>query len=178
MRLTTAVFVFTAFMHAEVVDSAAGGFTVKTVLNIKASPEDVYNKFTHNIGDWWNSTHTFSGDAKNLRIEDRPGGCFCEKLPNNGFVRHLEVVYLVPGKAVTLNGGLGPMQSVAVAGSMVIKFSPADGGTKFEMTYSVNGYSAKGMTSWAAPVDMVTAEQFTRMKNYIETGSPAPAASK
>jgi hypothetical protein len=131
----------------------------------------------HN-GDWWNSAHTFSGDAKNLRIEDHPGGCLCEKLLNNGFVRHLEVVYLVPGKAITLNGGLGPMQSLAAAGSMVIKFAPAEGGTKFEMTYSVSGYLPKGMNTWAVPADMMTAEQFTRMKNYIETGNPAQAASK
>jgi len=73
--------------NAEVVDSAAVGFTIKTSAQIKASPEDVYRKRVGNVGEWWNPAHTFSGDAHNLRIEDRPGGCFCEKLPNNGFVR-------------------------------------------------------------------------------------------
>jgi hypothetical protein len=56
---------------------------------------------------------------------------------------------------------------------MQIQLTPAEGGTKLEMTYTVSGYSAKGLTSWAAPVDSVTGEQFKRLKNYIETGGPA-----
>jgi hypothetical protein len=30
------------------------------------------------------------------------------------------------------------------------------------------------MNTWAAPVDSVLTEQFTRLKNYIERDSPAP----
>ena len=85
-----------ALSSAEVVDSAAGGFTVKITHQIKSAPDDVYHRLL-NVGEWWNSAHTFSGDAHNLRIEDHLGGCFCEKLPNNGFVRHLEVVSAAPG---------------------------------------------------------------------------------
>ena len=82
MRLNTAVLLAfaSAFASAEVLDSAANGFTVKTTLNIKAAPDEVYRKLVHDIGEWWNSAHTFSGDAHNLSIEDRLGGCFCEKL--------------------------------------------------------------------------------------------------
>jgi uncharacterized protein YndB with AHSA1/START domain len=179
MRLNTAVlFAFAAFASAEVVDSAASGFTVKTSLNIKAAPDEVYRKLVHDIGEWWNSAHTFSGDAHNLSIEDRLGGCFCEKLPNNGFMRDLEVVTVMPGKRIVMSGALGPLQSVAATGSMQIQVTAADGGTKLEVVYTVTGYQSKGMNTWAAPVDMVLAEQFTRLKNYIETGKPAPAPSK
>src|SRR5580658_4452361 len=90
-------------MGAEVLDSAAGGFTVKTTLNIKAAPDEVYRKLIHNVGDWWSPVHTFSGDAHNLRLEDHPGGCFCEKLPNDGFARHLEVIAAVPGQRIVLS---------------------------------------------------------------------------
>jgi uncharacterized protein YndB with AHSA1/START domain len=159
--------------NAEVVDSAAGGFTIKTTINIKAAPDEVYRRLVSNIGDWWNSAHTFSGDAHNLRIEDRPGGCFCEKLPNNGFVRHLEVVYAAPGKRLVMSGAFGPLQNLAAAGSMQIQLAPAEGGTKLDLTYAVTGYLAKGMNAWAAPVDTVLAEQFTRFKSYVETGNPA-----
>jgi len=172
------LFALAAFANAEVLDSAAGGFTVKTTLNIKAAPDDVYRKLVHDIGDWWNSAHTFSGDAHNLRIEDRPGGCLCEKLPNNGFVHHLEVIYAAPAKRIVFSGALGPLQNMAATGSMQIQFTPADGSTKLDVTYAVVGYLAKGMNTWAAPVDMVLAEQFTRFKNYVETGNAAPAASK
>jgi hypothetical protein len=53
---------------AEVADSSAGGFTVKTTLSIQAAPDEVYRRLIH-IGDWWDSEHTFSGDAHNLSIE-------------------------------------------------------------------------------------------------------------
>ena len=139
-------------VNAEVVDSAAGGFTIKTTMNIQAAPDEVYRRLVSNVGDWWNSAHTFSGDAQNLRIEDRPGGCFCEKLPNSGFVRHLEVVFAAPGKRLVMSGAFGPLQNLAAAGSMQIQLAAAEGGTKLDLTYGVTGYLAKGMNTWAAPV--------------------------
>ena len=158
----------------DVVDSSASGFTVKVSLTIPAPPEVVYRKIVKNIGDWWNPQHTFSGDSHNLTIEEKPMGCFCEKLPNNGGVRHMQVVHLAPGKALILNGALGPMQSIAATGNMTFEFSPADGGTKLVVSYSVHGYLKAGMNTWAAPIDSVLGEQITRLKNYIETGNPAP----
>ena len=150
-----------------VVDSAANGFTVKTTLTIQASPDEVYRRLVHNVGDWWDSAHTFSQDAHNLSIEEKPMGCFCEKL-KSGAVRHMEVVNFVPGRTLVMTGGLGPMQSMAVAGSLSVELTPADGGTKLEMTYAIAGYSPQGMNSLAPVVDSVTAQQFTRLKNYIE----------
>jgi hypothetical protein len=160
--------------RAEVIDSAANGFTVKIALQIQAAPADVYRRLIHNVGDWWNSEHTFSGSAHNLSIEEKPMGCFCEKLPNGGGGRHMEVVFVAPGKAVVLTGGLGPLQSMAATGSMSVGLAPAEGGTKLELTYAVAGYLPAGINSWAAPVNSVLTEQFTRLKNYIERGDPAP----
>lgn len=159
--------------RAEVVDSAANGFAVKVTINIKAAPDEVYKRIVRNVGDWWNSEHTFSHDAHNLSIEEKLMGCFCEKLPNNGGVRHMEVVSLAPGKGLILTGALGPLQSIAATGNMVFQLAPADGGTRLDVTYSVTGYVKAGMNSWAAPVDGVLTEQITRLKNYIERGNPA-----
>jgi len=167
-------FAFVQGLHADVLDSTASGFTLKTTLTIQATPEDVYKRLVHDVGEWWNSQHTFSGDAHNLSIDDKAGGCFCEKLSNGGSVRHLEVVYAAPGKALTLSGALGPLQSLGAAGSLQIKLSPADTGTKLEVTYAIGGYSAAGLNTWAAPVDKVLAEQFVRLKNYVEHGSAVP----
>jgi len=160
---------------AAVADASANGFTVKLTLIVQASPDDVYRKFVRNVGDWWDSSHTFSGDSHNLTIDDKAAGCFCEKLPDGGGVRHMEVAYAAPGKQLVLQGGLGPLQSLAVTGSMTIKFSPADGGTKLEMAYSVVGYLPAGMNALAAPVDGVLTGLFTRLKNFAEHGNPAPA---
>jgi hypothetical protein len=155
----------------EVVDSSANGFTVRTTLTIQAGPDEVYRRLVHNVGDWWESAHTFSGDAHNLTIEDRPMGCFCEKLPNQGGVRHMEVVFAAPGKRLGMSGGLGPLQSIAAAGSMRIELSPVPTGTKLDLTYTVAGYLPKGMNTWAEPVDAVLAGQFTRLKTYVEHGA-------
>jgi len=124
------------------------------------------------VGDWWNSGHTYSGDAHNLRIEEKAGGCFCEKLAGGGSVHHMSVLYFQPGKMLRLGGGLGPLQGIASAGSMTIQLSAANGATKLDMTYSVAGYFPAGMNTWAAPVDSVLTEQFTRLKNYVERGDP------
>jgi hypothetical protein len=159
---------------AEVVDSSANGFTVKVTLSIQAAPEDTYRRLIHNVGDWWSSAHTFSGDSHNLSIEEKPMGCFCEKLPNLGSVRHMEVVFFALGKTLGLAGALGPLQSLAATGSMRIQLSAVEGRTKLEVVYAVAGYLPKGMDTWAAPVDSVLTEQFTRLKNYTERGDPAP----
>jgi uncharacterized protein YndB with AHSA1/START domain len=156
--------------RAEVVDSSSAGFTVRTTLTIQAPPDEVYRKFIRNVGEWWSAGHTYSNDSHNLSIEERAAGCFCEKLPNGGGVRHMEVVNLAPGKSVTLSGALGPLQAVAATGTMTVQFAPAEGGTKLTVTYAVGGYLPAGMNSLAAPVDAVVAEQFTRLKNYVLHG--------
>jgi len=161
-----------AMLRADVADSTANGFTIKIVENIHASPADVYNRLIHNVGDWWNSDHTFSGDAHNLSIDDKPMGCFCEKLANGGGVRHAEVVLLMPGKALVLSGMFGPLQKFGAAGTLSFAISPAGDGSKLEVTYAVGGYLPGGLGTWAAPVDSVLTEQVTRLKSYVETGSP------
>ena len=161
---------------AEIADSAANGFTYKLVLNLQAPPETVYQRLLA-IGNWWGSGHTFSGDAHNMSIDARPMGCWCERLPNGGGVRHLQVVMVIPGKMLVMTGGLGPLQSMAATGSMKIGLAPANGGTQLQVTYSVTGYLPAGMNSLAAPVDGVLTEQFMRLKNYVETGNPDAASA-
>jgi hypothetical protein len=142
---------------------------------MKGVPDDVYRKVVRNIGDWWDPDRALSGDSHNLTIEEKPTGCFCEKLPGGGGVRHMEVVFLAPGKQLVLAGAFGPLQSMAASGSMTIKLSPVGSGTKLEVTCAVVGYLPAGMNTWAAPVDSVLQLQFTRLKNYAERGNPAPA---
>jgi hypothetical protein len=162
------------FAHAEVADSAANGFTVKLAFSVQAPPQEVYRRLVHNVGDWWNPMHTFSGDSHNLSIDDKPMGCFCEKLASGGGVRHMEVVNADPGKTLVLTGGLGPLQSIAATGSLSIQLVAAGNATKLAVVYAVTGYSSTGMNTWAAPVDSVLTEQFTRLKSLIENGKAAP----
>jgi uncharacterized protein YndB with AHSA1/START domain len=158
----------------EVADSSPGGFTIKLSIGIASPPAEVYRGLIRNVGDWWNPEHTFSGNSHNLSIDERAMGCFCEKLPDGGGVRHMEVVYLVPGKTVRLLGALGPLQALAAAGTLTIQLAPVPSGTRLELVYGVAGYLPAGMGTWAAPANAMLTEQFTRLKNYLERGDPAP----
>lgn len=171
--IATVILLCPGWAFAEVADSSTNGFTVKTLIAIQASPAEVYRRLVHNVGDWWSAQHTFSGDARNLTIDEKSMGCFCETLPGQGGVRHMEVLRFVQGKTLVLSGALGPLQSLAVTGTMTIQLSPGDTGTTMEVTYAVAGYLPAGMNTWAAPVDSVITEQFARLKNYVEHGSLA-----
>lgn len=179
LALAAAALAFAVASPAEVVDSAPNGITVRTALTIQAAPADVYQKLVRNVGEWWNSAHTFSHDAHNMSIDDKPGGCFCEKFPAGGGVQHFEVAMSSPGKLLMFRGAMGPMLSQAVMGSLEITLAPDGAGTKLTATLRAGGYMPNGVNSMAAPADMVVAEQFTRLKNYIEKGTPdAKAAAK
>ncbi len=161
-----------AMAKADVIDSGPGGFTVKIVSNVSAPATKVYSALVEHIGEWWDPAHTWSGKSANLSIDSLPGGCFCEKLPGGGGVRHLTVLYADPGKLLRLSGGLGPLQDMAVNGSMTWKFIEESGKTTIEFTYKVGGYQPGGLEAMAKPVDGVLAAQIYRLKRFVETGRP------
>jgi hypothetical protein len=86
----------------------------------------------------------------------------------------MEVVYIAPGTAVVLSGGLGPLQSLAATGTLTISLQKDGDRTKLDVTYAVSGYLPQGMNTWAAPVDGVISGQFTRLKNYAEGVKQTP----
>jgi len=148
----------------EVVDSTIAGFTIRHVATVKGSAADAYKRLVA-VGEWWNSEHTYSGDAKNLTMDARAGGCFCEKLPDQGSVMHGLVVLAQPGKTLRMSAGLGPIQELGASGALTWAFSAAPGGgTTVEMTYAVSGYRPAGMNGLAAIVDTVMGEQLARFQ--------------
>ena len=157
---------------ADVVEATPGGFLVRFEVNVTAPPDKAYATMTGEIGNWWNMDHSYSRDGKNMTIDARPGGCFCEKLANGGGVQHMSVVFASPGTTLRMLGGLGPLQETGVAGSMTWRFVAAPPGTKIELSYSVGGYFQGGLDKVAAPVNSVIGEQLIRLKSYIDTGKP------
>ena len=172
MRVLVAVALATAPIaaHAEVTDQSAAGFQIRHVLEIDAPPAKA-RAAAQDIGRWWSSDHTYSGDAANLSID--AAGCFCEKLPG-GSVRHMSVVYSDPG-ALRMFGGLGPLQTTGAAGHLSLQFAKAGDPAKTVLTlsYDVGGYAKGGLgETWAKPVDAVLGQQVLRFKKYVETGKP------
>ena len=157
---------------ADVVEATPSGFQLRFEATVAAPPEKAYAALVSDIGSWWNMDHSYSRDGKMMSIDARPGGCFCEKLPNGGGVEHMRVVFAMPGNTLRMQGGLGPLQTAGVVGSMSWRFIAAPPGTKIEMSYSVGGYLQGGLDKMSGPVNGVLGEQFTRLKTYIETGKP------
>jgi hypothetical protein len=147
---------------ASVTNKADNGFTVSYKANLKTSPAKAYAAFIA-IGSWWGSDHTFSGDAKNLTIEARQGGCWCETLPGGGFVRHLDVVQARPNQSLVFSGGLGPLSFMAVSGPMIVTFTKLKSETEVSLTYTVGGYDPDRFAKMSLAVDQVLSAQF---QNY------------
>lgn len=157
---------------ADVLDAASGGFTTSTDVVVDADVARAWHAATEEVGQWWSPDHTISGDASRLSVSARPQGCFCEDLDNGAGVVHLTVTMVSPQRVLRLTGGLGPLGLMGLNGNMTWEFSEVDGGTKVEFTYAVGGYYPAGLDTVAGPVDAVVTDALTRLKTYIETGSP------
>ena len=160
-----------ACARASGADVSPTGFLVRYELAIAAPATAVFGALV-NIGSWWSEKHTYSGDSKNLSLDPRAGGCFCERLAN-GAVEHMRVVQIRTNELLRLAGALGPLQASGVTGAMTWRLSPAGNATKLELTYSVGGFMAGGFEAIAPAVETVLKEQADRLKRYVETGTPA-----
>jgi hypothetical protein len=156
---------------ATVASQSATGFQVTYEAQVAAEPKAAFDAFVR-VGEWWDSEHTYSRDAKNLSMEVKPGGCWCEALTDGGFVGHMTVVQAMPGKSLMLKGGLGPLAFMGVEGSMVVKFQPKDNGTAITMTYTVGGYDPNEFKEIPKLVDGVLFAAFERYKTYVAIGKP------
>ena len=162
-------------VHAEVAVLKEDFFVVRHTETVAASPETAWDVLV-SPADWWSGEHSFSGDAENFILDARAGGCFCEMLPAGderpepGSVRHLEVIFLDPGKAMRLSGALGPLQSEPLHGVLTITFKPVDDETRILFEYAVGGPSRFDPQSIAPAVDAVIGEQLERLAALLGQG--------
>lgn len=158
---------------AEVKDAAADGFFLEVSREVSASPAATYEQFIR-VGEWWNSEHTWFGDAANLSIDPQAGGCFCERDGKRSAL-HMLVSYVAPGEAMHMTGGLGPLQGLGLYGAMQWQFEPLEnGGTRILHRYRVTGYYPGGLQQLAPVVDQVQTDQVTRLQARLN--GPVAAA--
>ena len=147
---------------AAVASAGAGGFALHHELTFPGTPAEAWTRLVAPSA-WWSSGHTYSGDAKNLSLATVPGGCWCEALPGGGFVRHMDVLYVAPGHALRLFGGLGPLQGMGVTGALTFVLKPDGATTRIVVDYAVSGYVAGGFEKLAVGVDAVLGEQLATL---------------
>jgi uncharacterized protein YndB with AHSA1/START domain len=112
---------------ARVQEESETGFVVQLGVDVPASPEDVWKELVQ-PEQWWDDANTFSGNAANLSLDPRAGGCFCELLPAedttkgaaDGGAEHMRVIYVEPPRALRMTGALGPLQPDPVTGILTM----------------------------------------------------------
>jgi hypothetical protein len=149
---------------AAVVVEAPTTFVVRHERAIGAPGASLVPALEH-VAAWWDAEHTFSGNATNLRLDLRPGGCLCETWPG-GFVEHLHVVYANPG-IVRFTGAMGPLQELAIAGVLTFAIREADGRTMLVLTYRASGADAKSLERWPSLVDAMLGGVADRLAGYL-----------
>lgn len=153
--------------QAEVIVADKNYFDIKIITQLKSSPKKLTKQLL-NISQWWQSSHTYSGDSKNLSIDLKSQHCFCEKLADGGFVRHMSVAYFEPEKKLRLVGGLGPLQELPVNG--VLEFSMKtlkNNETELVTSYIVSG-AGMNLKPWAEIVNKVILAQVSALKLQVE----------
>ena len=160
---------------AEVIDAAPAGFSLVQEVTISAPRAQAWRAAVDDVGQWWSSSHTISGDATRMSIDPQPQGCFCEAIGEHAGVVHLTVTFVNPDVMLRLTGGLGPLGLLGVDGNMTWEFMDAEEGTSVRFFYAVGGYRPGGLDEMAGPVDFVIGEALRRLKAYVETGDPANA---
>lgn len=165
-----------ALAHAAVSDQSPSGFELQQTAHIAASPDKVYAALIQ-PARWWSSAHSFSGDAANMSLDARAGGCWCEKLADGGSVLHMIVVFVDPGKVLRLRGALGPFQKTGMEGALTFALKPDGTGTDLTLTFDLGGYVKGGLADLPKAADAVMGEQILRLKQFIETGAPESRTS-
>jgi uncharacterized protein YndB with AHSA1/START domain len=138
---------------------------------IQATPDQIY-RMLGQPRRWWSSAHTYSGDARNLKMELRAGGCFCETMPKGqGSIEHGRVVQAMKGKLLRLSAPLGPLQDMAVTGTLTWTLDANAGplpSTMVMLVYNVNGDMRGSGKALAPAVDRVLHEQMWALTKLFE----------
>ena len=173
-----ALALYAAPATAKVASAAPNGFSVVQLDDVDASPAEIWSVLAQ-PALWWNPDHSFTGEAIYFTLDVKPGGCFCEKIPagetEGGGIRHFTVVYVDKPRVLRLEGGLGPLQSEAVAATMTFAIEPRDEGSVVSLSYTVGGYMRSPVPDLAQSLDQVTGEALARLKAVAEGRDPAKA---
>lgn len=160
--------------NAKVTAVSPAGFISEHTLDLPVNPARAYQALTQEIHLWWDASHSYSGQASNFTLDARPGGCFCEALPEGG-VEHMRVAHAAPGKRLNLVGGLGPLQGMGASGTMSFALEAHADGTRLRYRYAVTGYApGEGLAAMAEPVDRVQLGQLQRLQKYLTEVAGTP----
>lgn len=159
---------------AKVTEVSERGFVIRYLAEVPADAGTAWDMLLK-PSEWWDSKHTWSGDAANLSLDPRAGGCFCEVLRDakskkgapRGGVEHMRIVYIENDRALRMVGALGPLQADAAQGTLTVQLKPVGKGTQILLEYVVGGYLRTPMDKLAPAVDGVLGEQMAGLARKL-----------
>jgi len=154
--------------RAEVAAATPQTFLIRAEAVVALQPEEAWRRVLR-VERWWDGAHTYSGDARNLRLDARAGGCWCERWGQGQSVEHMRVVLVTESQGVRtlrMTGGLGPLQPMGATGVLELTVSSDPAGAKLTMTYRVSGEPGLALDQIAPAVDGVLMDQFGRLVRY------------
>lgn len=171
-RLTAAAFMtltlsLTGAAQGAVTTAGADGFTLLIEVDVEAPPALAYRELTVGPAAWWDPEHTYSGKAERLTLDARAGGCFCESMDGGASVSHGTVIYADPGQMLRLSSALGPLQEMAVVGTLSFAFSPRENGSHVTLSYRVFGAFTEDALALSKLVDSVLTQQMGRFAAHV-----------
>lgn len=173
LALAAVALLWTPSALADVASSSPTSFTIHAEAEVTATPAQVWRNLLR-VDRWWSSEHTYSGDASNLSLDPRAGGCWCERWGNHQSVEHMRVVMVMEREGVRtlrLAGGLGPLQEMGVTGVMTFTIQPHANGAKIILNYSVTGEESRHLDQIATPVNSVLMQQFDSLRRLSISGT-------
>jgi uncharacterized protein YndB with AHSA1/START domain len=147
--------------QAAVKESADDRIVIESVIVAERGADETYRLLVK-PSLWWDGAHTYSGQAANLRMDARAGGCFCEKSGRKS-IEHGRVIYADPGRLLRLDAALGPLQESAVTAILTFKLEPDGGGTRITMTYRIAGALPMKGGQLGPVIDQVMSGQLQRL---------------
>lgn len=153
--------------RAAVLEATPSGFTLENQQDVPVDADTAWKALVQDVGQWWPSDHTWWGDSARLSIDPRAGGCFCE-INGGQQARHLEVVFVDPGRTLRMSGGLGPLQGMGLQGVLEFRLAPLEtGGTRITLWYRVGGYTPDDLSAFAPVVDRVQGLQLGGLAAHL-----------
>ena len=149
--------------QARVEAAAADHFRIVHEVTVPLAPDRAWRRLV-TVSAWWEGSHSYSGQARNLSLEARAGGCWCERWAD-GSVEHGRVLMAMPQRALRIEGAFGPLQAMAVQAVMdfALTAGEAPGTTRIRLTYVASGSSAAQLDAIAPAVDGVLGIQMARL---------------
>ncbi|MEO1078105.1 MAG: SRPBCC domain-containing protein [Pseudomonadota bacterium] len=151
--LLTGTIGLTTPAHAEVISASANHFALRHEGITSLSVEETWQRLI-NPASWWDSSHSYSGDAANISLELEVGGLWREDW-DGGSVAHGTVLFIDEGKALRLEAPFGPLQGMGAYVIWTITLEPAEEGTRVVFEESAVGPPVTDYGEMAKAVDFV-----------------------